>query len=163
MRATVAGTLSGIPLRTDLIVAGGHQYLKEPFTGRWRLFDTKTTPIAFFDPKQGVLPVIAHATMLMSRGSAQVGGVATYHISGTVPARPLSFFFHNPPSDRQVRIEVWIGQSDRVLRKLELRGPLAGYEGADIVRTLPAITASGWPAPGDQPAEPLWRGLLKLE
>ncbi len=32
-----------------------------------------------------------------------------------------------------------------------------------IVRTLPAISVSGWPASGNQPAEPVWRGLLKLE
>ena len=32
-----------------------------------------------------------------------------------------------------------------------------------VVRTLPAISASGWPALGNQSSEPVWRGLLKLE
>lgn len=32
-----------------------------------------------------------------------------------------------------------------------------------IVRTLPAISASGWPATGNQSSEPMWRGLMKLE
>jgi lipoprotein LprG len=136
VRASIAGTLSGIPLRTDLIVAGGHQYLKEPFTGRWRLFDTKTNPVAFFDPQRGVLPVIAHASDLRNDGTDRVGGVDTYRISGSTRARSVSFFFNNPPSDRRVTLEVWIGKDDRVLRRLELRGPLADYEGKDIVRSL---------------------------
>lgn len=32
-----------------------------------------------------------------------------------------------------------------------------------VVRTLPAIAASGWPATGNQSSEPMWRGLMKLE
>ena len=32
-----------------------------------------------------------------------------------------------------------------------------------VVRTLPAIAASGWPATGNQSTEPMWRGLMKLE
>jgi hypothetical protein len=32
-----------------------------------------------------------------------------------------------------------------------------------VVRTLPAISAAGWPAIGQQSAEPMWRGLMKLE
>jgi len=136
LRARVAGTLSGLSIRSELIFVGDQHYLKDPISGRWRKLDAETSPIAFFDPAKGVLTVIRGARDVELVGSETVGGVDTYHVEGVVEARDVTPILGNEPSGRLVDLELWMGKEDSILRRLRLSGPISDDEADDIVRTV---------------------------
>jgi hypothetical protein len=136
LRAEVAGTLSGISIRSELIFVGDQHYLKDPISGRWRTLDAETSPIAFFDPAKGVLSVIRGARDVELAGSETVGGVDTYRLEGVVEARDVTPILGNEPTGRLVDLELWIGKEDSILRRLRLSGPISDDEADDIVRTV---------------------------
>ena len=136
LRAKVAGTFSGIPLRSELIFFRDQHYLKDPLTGRWRKLDAKTGPVAFFDPAKGVLSVIESAVQLERTGSGRVGGDDTYRLRGFVRDGAVTPILNNKPRGRLVPLELWVGQDDFVIRRIRLKGPIAADESEDIVRTV---------------------------
>ena len=144
LQAKVAGTLSGISLRSELIFVEDQHYLKDPFTGEWEELDAKTSPLAFFDPAKGVLSVIEGAMRLEVAGSEEVGGADTYRLKGVIPAREVTPILGNEPSDRLVDLELWIGKDDFRLRRIRLSGPIAPDEPSEVVRT---VEVSGFDEP----------------
>jgi len=136
LKAKVAGTFNGIPLSSQVVFAGPRQFLRNPITGTWQSFTTKTSPIAFFAPAKGVLAAIRGIHDLSLDGTRTVGGVETYHLTGKVAARDLTGFLGNPPSDRQVDAELDVGKDDHLLRRLRLVGPIADGEPDDVARTV---------------------------
>ena len=136
LRASVAGTLSGISLKSEIVFVGPKQFLKDPLTQTWRTLETKTSPVAFFDPAKGVLAVIKGASKLELAGSESVGGADSYRLKGVVRARDVTAILGNPPSDKLVNVELWVGKSDLVLRRIRLEGPVSAGEAANIARTV---------------------------
>src|SRR5215218_3332706 len=55
----VAGTFSGIPFESRLVIVDGDGLLKDPLTGAWRELDVAQVPGAFFDLVEGVPAVLA--------------------------------------------------------------------------------------------------------
>lgn len=136
LKADVAGTLSGVSLRSQIVFVGPKQFLKDPFSGTWRTLETKTSPVAFFDPARGVLAVIEGSTQLALAGSKKVGGVDAYDLRGKVPARDLTAILGNRPSDRLANVELLVGKSDLLLRRVRLEGPVSAGEPANITRIV---------------------------
>ena len=136
LRARVAGTLSGLSLRSELVFFEDQHYLKDPLTGTWRKLDAETSPVAFFDPAKGVLSVIKSAMELEKAGSGRVGGVDTYRLKGVVRARAITPILGNAPSDKVVDLELWVGKDDLIVRRIRLSGPVAEGEPDNIVRTV---------------------------
>jgi hypothetical protein len=136
MHAKVGGTFAGIAVNTELIVIGTDYWLKTPFIGGWRSIDVSTSPLAFFDPETGLLPVIRDATDLSSNGTEEVGGVECDRVEGKVPAEKLAPLISAEPSDAMLPIELWIGKDDSLLRRLRVSGPVSPGEAEDAVRTI---------------------------
>jgi hypothetical protein len=136
LRANVTGTLAGISLTTELVVIAKTTYLKDPLSGAWRTIDVKTSPIAFFDPAQGVLSVIENVESVRRDGSEQVGGAETHRLVGRVPVRELSPLLGNPPGDELVDVTLWIGEEDLILRRIRVDGPIAEREPEDALRIV---------------------------
>jgi len=136
IKADVQGTLLGLPLRSQLIVAGGRTYLRNPFTQAWQTVSVGTNPVAFFDPAKGVLAVIGGATQVKSAGSEKIGGEDAYHVRGKVPVSAISPILGNPPSPRLVNVELWIGKQSSRLLRLRVSGPVEKGDSAGAVRTI---------------------------
>jgi hypothetical protein len=136
MKAKVGGTFAGVPISTDLIVVGATYYLKVPFGNTWREIDVETLPAAFFDPEKGILAVIQGASGLENDGGEEVGGVECDRVTGTVQAAALKPLLSTAEGTADVDMTLWIGKDDRLLRRLELSGPISPDEGADAVRTV---------------------------
>ena len=157
--ADVSGTLLGLPLRSALIVVGGHYYIRNPFTKAWQSVSVATNPVAFFNPAKGVLAVIAGATQLKSAGSDK----GAWRVTGKVPVSAISPILGNAPSAKLVDVELWIdkqtsapaarssrrpGRVWRPVERLAYRRSLAVREGrrdqaAGHVLTPPLLTARG--------------------
>lgn len=136
LKANIAGTLSGVSLKSALVFVGPSAYIKNPFGGGWQKVDIKTSPAAFFDPAKGVLAVIKSSTQLRLAGSATADGVDSYDLEGKVPARALTAILGNPPSDRLADVELLVGKDDLVLRRIRLTSPIAAGEPASIARQV---------------------------
>jgi hypothetical protein len=136
LRAKVSGTFNGLPLSSELIVAGGRTFLKDPFSGAWRSVSVGTNPVAFFDPAKGVLAVIRGATGVTRDGSEDVGGAATYRLKAKVRAGALAPLLGTASGTRLLPVELWIGKHDLLLRRIRLSGPLSASEPSDAVRTV---------------------------
>jgi len=136
MHAKIGGTFAGIAVNTELIVVGHDYWLKTPFVGGWRSIDVATTPLAFFDPETGLLPIIRDASDLSRDGSEKVGDVDCYRVKGNVSADKLAPLISAEPSGETLPIEIWVGKDDSLLRRLRVSGPVSPGEGDDASRTI---------------------------
>lgn len=136
LKANVAGTLSGVPLKSTLVFIGPTAFIKNPFGGSWQKVPVRTSPVAFFDPAKGVLAVIKGSIRLKLAGSATVDGVDAYDLEGQVPASALTAILGNPPSDRLANVELLVGKDDLLLRRIQLSSRIAPAEPGNIVRRV---------------------------
>ena len=135
LEGKVGGTFLGLSVSTDLVVVGEDYFLKVPFSG-WQKIDVDTLPAAFFDPEQGILAVIEGASNLSRDGSEEVGGVECIRITGEVQADTLKPLLNTAEGTQKLELEVWIGEDDKLLRRLRLSGPIEPDEDEDAVRTV---------------------------
>lgn len=136
LRAKVSGTLSGVPLESELIAVGDQDFLRDPVTQKWRRLEAGTNPAAFFDPAKGVLAIMKRAARLQTAGSDEVGGADSYRLSGEVPATDLVSLLGGRPARRGMPVELWVGKQDLILRRIRLAGPALEAEPSNVVRTI---------------------------
>ena len=67
---------------------------------------------------------------------AEINGVKTHHISGVVDAATLSALTGGVATAGELKLDLWIGADDKLLRQLVAVGPLDPSENAAIKRTL---------------------------
>jgi lipoprotein LprG len=133
LRARINGTFSRTPIQSELIVVGDRSFLQDPLTKRWRPFAAAPNPGVLV---KGVPGVLRQARGLRNTGSEQVGGVATYRLSGAVPAAVVAPLVGVKANGRLVPFTLWTGQKDFRLRRIRLEAPVGQGEPADIVRTV---------------------------
>jgi len=136
LRADIAGGLSGVQLTSELVIVGEEDFLKDPFRGDWRSFEVGTSPVDFFDPAQGVLAIIEEAQELEQVGFEEVAGADSFHLRGKVTASAITPILGNPPSEKLVAVDLWIGREDFLLRRIRLEGSVYEEDPDDVVRTV---------------------------
>ena len=136
LEAQVSGRFAGFPLSTKLVAVGGKLWIENPLSGSWQSVDVETTPGFLLDPQKGVLGVMRGMTDVKEDGSEDVSGVSTTRITGTVPAAEVGPLAAVAAGSGSVGVILWIGKDDRILRRIEVAGPIASGEPADAVRTI---------------------------
>ena len=132
----VAGTFSGIPIESQLVIVEGEGLLKDPLTGAWRELDVSQVPGAFFDLINGVPAVLRSVQDVERTGDEQVAGVPVYRLRGKITASELATFLGNTPSEKLVPVELWIGKEDSLIRRIEVTGPVEEGEPEDVARVV---------------------------
>lgn len=136
VRADVSGTFSGVSLTTQLVAIGDKVWIKDPLEGRWRTVDVGTTPSFLLDPSKGVLGVVRRVEELSDEGSEDVAGVKALKIQGTVDVADVAPLFGVSPGEGTTEATLWIGEEDRILRRIEVVGPVAANEPENARRTV---------------------------
>jgi len=136
VKADVSGTFRGLPIHSQIVVAGGRTYLKNPLTGKWGEVSVGTNPVSFFDPAKGVLAVIRNASRLELAGREEVGGADAYHLKGKTTVGSITPLLGNPPGERLVDVELWIDAETGRLVRLRLSGEVEKGDPAGAVRTI---------------------------
>jgi len=136
LRAQVSGTFAGFPLSTKLVAVGGRVWIENPLSGSWQAVDVDTTPGFLLDPQKGVLGVMRGMTHVENDGSEEVDGDSTTRIKGTIDAAVVGPLVAASGASGSVAVTLWIGKDDRILRRIEVRGPVGVGEPADAVRAV---------------------------
>jgi LppX_LprAFG lipoprotein len=136
LRARINGTIAGVALQSAIVSVGDRSFLQDPVTKQWRAFAAGANPAKLFDPAKGVLAGIRTAAALRNAGSDQVGGADTYRLAARVSADAVAPLAGVESSGRPVRLTIWVGKRDSLLRRLRLDGPVAPAEPNDIARTV---------------------------
>ena len=136
VRADVSGTFAGVPLTTQLVAIGNDVWIKDPLAGVWRSVDVGTTPAFLLDPAGGVLGVMRRVEELNDEGTEELGGVETRRLRGTVDAADVAPLVAVSPGGGTVEATLWIGEEDRILRRVEVKGPVAENEPDDALRVI---------------------------
>lgn len=135
-RAEISGTFAGAPITTQVVAIGDDVWLKNPLTGAWQSIDVSTTPLALLDPSKGVLAVMRGIADPVDEGVEDVDGVSLQRISGTAAAADVAPLVAVTASAGEVPVTLWLGADDRVLRRIEVAGPVAEGEPDGAVRVV---------------------------
>ena len=135
-QADVTGNFAGTAIATKIVAIGDDVWLENPLAGTWQAVDVSTTPVALLDPAGGVLGVMSEVAEPTDEGTEDMDGVTVHRISGTVAAADVAPLFAVTASDRDVPVMLWIGDDDLLLRRIEVRGPIADGEPDDALRIV---------------------------
>ena len=110
-------------LTVHIIGVGGQQYMTNPIGGKWGVSAAADTLdlAALLDPQHGIGPLMSNLSGAHTVGSETVGGVATYHLQATVTGSTVSSITFGILGQKDVKLDLWIGQSDHELHQLYLQ------------------------------------------
>ncbi|MGD0765931.1 MAG: LppX_LprAFG lipoprotein [Dehalococcoidia bacterium] len=124
------------PVRVEVIGVGDDGWLTNPFTRQWQPLPSGTTIKDIFNPTEGIKAAIGSLQDAQVTGAEEVGGVQTYHLTGTVTSDVLQAAAPIAKPGLIVPVELWIGKDDHLIRRIYLNGPIAPDEPGNIVRKL---------------------------
>jgi lipoprotein LprG len=136
IKADVSGTFAGVPLTTQLVAIGDDVWIENPLGEGWQSIDVDTTPAFLLDPVEGVTGVMGRVEDLSDEGTEEVGGVETRKLSGTVASADVAPLLAVSPGGESVDATLWVGEEDRILRRIEVKGAVAENEPDDALRVI---------------------------
>jgi lipoprotein LprG len=110
-----------------VVTSGGHVYLRLPFSRFSELSDTQAAEIPnlarLFDPNSGLASVLAAGKNPSYQGTEKVGDADSDKVSTSYTAAQVGRLLGLTPAG-PVNATVWAGQSDHLVRRVILAGPL---------------------------------------
>lgn len=134
MQATVKGGLGPVSFEIGIVILGDQAWIQNPLNRRWESEDITIDQV--FDPRQGVIALVRSTRDATVAATEEVGGVDCYRLEATLDSGDLDLLPGDPAPGKSVPTRAWIGVDDHLVRKVELRGPVAEGESANLVRTL---------------------------
>lgn len=126
--ADVSGRLGPVPLQTQLVAIGEEVWIKNPLRGSWEQVDVGTTPGVLLDPATGVLGVMQDVTGLEEAEPEQIGGVPVRVLRGSASAKAVGPLVAVSGGGGDVDVTLWIGEEDKLLRRVQVDGAVADGE-----------------------------------
>lgn len=136
MHAAIEAKAGDQTVRVEVIGIGDQGWITNPFNRQWQPLPSGTTIKDIFDPAQGVKAIIGSLQGGQVTSEENVQGVQTYHVEGTIQSDALQAAVPISKPGFTVRVEVWIGKDDSLIRQVYLEGPIAPDEPGNIVRKL---------------------------
>jgi hypothetical protein len=134
MRATILGRVGTINLETGIVILGADSWFQNPLTRRW---ERQTISIdQVFDPQDGVVALMRRAQAPRVAGTDRIGDVEVRRVEATLDSADLTLLPGEPVPGKKVNVAAWIGRSDPLVHRIELRGAAAESEPADILRRI---------------------------
>ena len=132
----VRGQFAGLFVELRVISLDGKTYVSNPLTGgSWQSFDSKLSPVAFFDPVNGI-SLILRSLETPTLSKADMSGTAVYQVRGSLPASSMQFIAGSYAAGSTLDAELSIGLDDPLLRQVRLAGKVTADEPPGIVRIL---------------------------
>ena len=140
LEARFAGVLGTLYVESNLISVAGNSYLTNPLTGKWEAIPQEISPLAFFNPRDGIASMMSQIREVTLTSDS----VDEYRIAGLVPAEALAPFLGKTLSSVSVSVELTIDRPSHRLREARLEGRVTSGEPDGTIRV---ITLSGFDEP----------------
>jgi len=127
---------SGFLVQVHVISIGDVTYMTNPIGRGWQVFGSGVSPVAFFDPANGVSLILNSVMEPSILEETDVGGTPSYRIRGRIPAESVQFIAGGFVEDTILDAELFIGIEDSLLRRVFLDGRTSDEEPEGINRTL---------------------------
>jgi hypothetical protein len=135
IKAEVKAKAASANVSVDVIGVGERTWITNPFTRRWQnLPDTTVADIA--DPSAIVGALLAGLKDAKLTGEAQVDGVRTYRLSGTVDSTALRSAFSTVEAGYTNTIDLWLGADDSLPRRARIAGQLYKDDATNVARQV---------------------------
>ena len=120
------------------VVAVGEQAFMSDIINkeRWNSIDLEILPFDFADLGNSLGEIIRAARAPAFSGTEKVDGVPSWRVKGTVPSESVTALVPAATPGFDVRLELWIGQAEGLLRKVRIAGQVLSSDDPDIVRIL---------------------------
>lgn len=135
LSAALQASVGGFTAALSYVSIGDKHYMTDPISRQWMEVPAQFNTIAVFSPETGAPAIVKSMQGLNEHGIEKVDGVDSYHLSGTVPGSVLQPLLGASASS-ELGVDVWVGVSDLLTRKIVLTGPMFQGEASDTVRTL---------------------------
>jgi hypothetical protein len=132
LRAKAGGAIS---VSVDVIAIDNQTWITNPFTRNWQRLSGASLR-DFADPAtllNSILPAVKDAKIVAEN---EVDGVRTHQIEGRIDSGELEDALGVAEAGNDVKVEVWIGIEDSLLRRLRIIGPLSEDDDDDIERQV---------------------------
>ncbi len=139
LKAKLKARLGEVPVAVNInsIIIGGQAWITpNPFNPNEFEKLEDTSGLDAFSPANGVSQVLRGLSDITYVGEEELDGVATYHIQATAEASTLNAITGGVASAGSLKVDLWLGKDDTLLRKLQAVGPLDPAEKPEITRTL---------------------------
>ena len=132
----VLARFSGFLVQVHVISIGDVTYMTNPLGRNWQVFDGGLSPLAFFDPANGVSLILNSIVEPFILEQTNVDGTPSYRIRGRLPAESVQFIAGGFVEGSMLDAELFIGIDDLLLRRVYLDGRIIAEEPEGINRTL---------------------------
>jgi lipoprotein LprG len=136
LRAKLEAMAGRQTVRVEVIGIGDDGWITNPFNRQWQPLPSGTTIKDVFDPAQGVKVVATSLQDPQVTAEEEVDGVPSYVLEGTVESAVLEAAAPIAEPGFTIRVKVWLGKEDSLMRRIYLEGPIAADEPQNIVRKL---------------------------
>lgn len=139
VQAKLKAKLTGAPIAVNIngIIIGADAWITpNPFNATEYEKLEDTGGLELFSPAKGVSDVLRGLRNPTYVEEVEIAGVKTHHISGLVDATNLNSLTGGVATAGELKLDLWIGVDDQLLRQLVAVGPLDPTEKATIKRTL---------------------------
>ena len=123
-------------LELDIVQYGETTYLRDRISMVWQALPAGTLAINFANINGSIADALASLGDLDLADGGSVGGAPVHKLTGTTGSPSLRGLVPDAPEGGTLRMEVWIGRDDHLVRKVRLTGPLVDADPPDIVRVL---------------------------
>jgi lipoprotein LprG len=137
--AKLKAQLTGAPIAVNIngIIIGADAWITpNPFNPTQFEQLTDTAGLENFSPAKGVSEVLRGLRSPAFVETSEVEGVKVHHISGVVDAVGLNALTGGVATAGELKLDIWLGVDDKLLRQLVAVGPLDPSEKPGITRTL---------------------------
>jgi hypothetical protein len=133
----VATRLAKVNVSVQVVIVGDEAQVTNPFNRSQWLPLPGADPLGeIFDPSRGVAGVLQEAKNLQIVDEEEVDGAPSWKLQGDLDSAALAPLMPFVEPGRPVTVLVWIGQSDRLARRIWVQGPLREEDEDDIVRKV---------------------------
>ena len=123
-------------LELDIIQYGDTTHLRDRISMVWQALPAGTLAINFANINGSIADALASLRDLDLTDGGSVDGAQVHKLTGATGSPSLRGLVPGAPEGGTLRMEVWIGRGDYLVRKVRLTGPLVDADPPGIVRVL---------------------------
>ncbi len=150
LEAHFSGVIGGaLYVESDLISVADSSYLTSPLTGKWEAIPQGISPLAFFNPRDGIASMMSQVReVTLTSDDAD-----EYRVAGLIPAEALAPLLGKTLSGVSVSVELTIDRQSHHLREARFEGRVTSGEPDGTIRVI-TLSAFNEPLSIEPPAMP---------